>query len=57
MTSNKSTEWGGGSEAELAPVMRLIDFALVQGLGRELVGRRNDRSGRLCGNSAIAPAL
>ncbi|MBW1906808.1 MAG: hypothetical protein JRJ24_16180, partial [Deltaproteobacteria bacterium] len=29
MTSNKPTEWGGGSEAELAPVMRLIDFALV----------------------------
>ena len=29
MTSNKPTEWGGGSEAELAPVMRLIDFAVV----------------------------
>jgi len=29
MTSKKTTDWGGGSDAELAPLMRLIDFALV----------------------------
>ena len=31
MTSNKPTEWGGGADAELAPLMRLIDFALIYG--------------------------
>jgi putative colanic acid biosynthesis UDP-glucose lipid carrier transferase len=29
MTSKKTTEWGGGADAELAPLMRLIDFVLI----------------------------
>jgi putative colanic acid biosynthesis UDP-glucose lipid carrier transferase len=29
MTSKKPTEWSGGTDADLAPVTRLIDFALV----------------------------
>jgi putative colanic acid biosynthesis UDP-glucose lipid carrier transferase len=29
MTSKKPTEWGGGADAELAPLMRLIDFVLI----------------------------
>jgi len=29
MTSKKPTEWGGGADAQLAPLMRLIDFMLV----------------------------
>jgi putative colanic acid biosynthesis UDP-glucose lipid carrier transferase len=29
MTSKKPTEWGGGTDAELAPIMRLIDFVLI----------------------------
>ena len=31
MTSKKPTEWGGGADAEFAPLMRLIDFALIYG--------------------------
>jgi putative colanic acid biosynthesis UDP-glucose lipid carrier transferase len=31
MTSKKPTEWGGRTDAELAPLMRLIDFALIYG--------------------------
>jgi putative colanic acid biosynthesis UDP-glucose lipid carrier transferase len=29
MTSKKPTEWGGGEDAELAPIMRLMDFVLI----------------------------
>ncbi len=29
MTSKKPTEWGGGADAELAPLMRLVDFVLI----------------------------
>jgi len=29
MTSKKPTEWGGGADADLAPLTRLIDFALI----------------------------
>jgi putative colanic acid biosynthesis UDP-glucose lipid carrier transferase len=29
MTSKKPTEWSGGADADLAPVTRVIDFALV----------------------------
>jgi putative colanic acid biosynthesis UDP-glucose lipid carrier transferase len=29
MTSKKPTEWGGGADAEFAPLTRLIDFALI----------------------------
>jgi FlaA1/EpsC-like NDP-sugar epimerase len=29
MTSKKHTEWGGASDAELAPVMRVVDFVLI----------------------------
>jgi len=29
MTSKKPTGWGGGADAELAPIMRLVDFALI----------------------------
>jgi putative colanic acid biosynthesis UDP-glucose lipid carrier transferase len=29
MTSKKPTEWGGRADAELAPLMRLIDFVLI----------------------------
>ncbi|MBW2687858.1 MAG: hypothetical protein JRE19_18395, partial [Deltaproteobacteria bacterium] len=29
MTSKKPTEWGGGADAEVAPLMRLIDFVLI----------------------------
>ena len=29
MTSKKPTEWGGGADAQLAPLMRLIDFVLI----------------------------
>ncbi|MGB8222162.1 MAG: undecaprenyl-phosphate glucose phosphotransferase [Polyangiales bacterium] len=29
MTSKKPTEWAGGPDAELAPLMRLVDFALI----------------------------
>ncbi|NND29694.1 MAG: undecaprenyl-phosphate glucose phosphotransferase [Myxococcales bacterium] len=29
MTSNKPTEWGGAADAELAPVMRVVDFVLI----------------------------
>ena len=29
MTSKKPTEWGGASDAELAPVMRVVDFVLI----------------------------
>ena len=31
MTSKKPTEWGGKTDAELAPLMRLIDFASIYG--------------------------
>ena len=31
MTSKKPTEWGGSADAEFAPLVRLIDFALVYG--------------------------
>jgi len=29
MTSKKPTEWGGAADAELAPLMRLVDFVLM----------------------------
>jgi len=29
MTSKKPTEWGGGSDAQVAPLRRLIDFVLI----------------------------
>jgi putative colanic acid biosynthesis UDP-glucose lipid carrier transferase len=29
MTSKKPTRWGGGADAELAPLMRLVDFVLI----------------------------
>jgi len=29
MTSKKPTEWAGGTDAELAPLMRLVDFVLI----------------------------
>jgi len=29
MTSKKPTEWGGGADAELAPLMRLVDLVLI----------------------------
>jgi len=29
MTSKKPTEWGGAADAELAPLMRLVDFVLI----------------------------
>ena len=29
MTSKKPTEWAGGTDTEVAPVMRLIDFVLI----------------------------
>jgi putative colanic acid biosynthesis UDP-glucose lipid carrier transferase len=29
MTSKKPTDWGGGADAELAPLMRLVDFVLI----------------------------
>ena len=29
MTSKKPTEWGGGADTDLAPLTRLIDFALI----------------------------
>jgi putative colanic acid biosynthesis UDP-glucose lipid carrier transferase len=29
MTSKKPTDWGGGTDAELAPLMRLVDFVLI----------------------------
>ena len=29
MTSKKPTEWGGSADAQVAPFMRLIDFALI----------------------------
>jgi putative colanic acid biosynthesis UDP-glucose lipid carrier transferase len=29
MTSKKPTEWGGGEDAEFAPIMRLVDFVLI----------------------------
>jgi putative colanic acid biosynthesis UDP-glucose lipid carrier transferase len=29
MTSKKPTGWGGGGDAELAPLMRLVDFVLI----------------------------
>ena len=31
MTSKKPTEWGGSTDAEFAPLLRLIDFALIYG--------------------------
>jgi putative colanic acid biosynthesis UDP-glucose lipid carrier transferase len=31
MTSKKPTEWGGSADAEFAPLVRLVDFALVYG--------------------------
>jgi putative colanic acid biosynthesis UDP-glucose lipid carrier transferase len=31
MTSNKPTEWGGATDAELAPLMRVVDFMLIFG--------------------------
>ena len=29
MTSKKPTEWGGAADAELAPIMRVVDFVLI----------------------------
>ena len=29
MTSNKPTEWGGTADAELAPIMRVVDYVLI----------------------------
>jgi len=29
MTSKKPTDWGGGADAELAPLMRLVDLVLI----------------------------
>ncbi|MFW2389234.1 MAG: undecaprenyl-phosphate glucose phosphotransferase [Polyangiales bacterium] len=31
MTSKKPTEWGGATDAELAPLMRVVDFGLIFG--------------------------
>jgi putative colanic acid biosynthesis UDP-glucose lipid carrier transferase len=31
MTSKKPTEWAGGTDAERAPLLRLVDFALIYG--------------------------